>query len=122
VYPQDGLDDITRGARGRNLRDRPFGDLISEVAGQTSTLVRREIRLAQAELTEKGRHAGRGGGMLWGAAAVAVLAAGALTAAIVAGALARAGRERLKPATQRIPDTPEEGVECVETRTGSAAR
>ncbi|WP_117214648.1 phage holin family protein [Allorhizocola rhizosphaerae] len=43
-------------------------DLIKKATDQMSTLVRDEIRLAQAELAEKGRHAGIGIGMFGGAA------------------------------------------------------
>ena len=44
------------------LRERPIGDLVKQLAAQTSTLVRQEIDLARAELTEKGRVAGQGAG------------------------------------------------------------
>jgi hypothetical protein len=46
------------------LRERPVGDLVKQLAGQTSTLVRQETDLAKAELTEKGRTAGKGAGLL----------------------------------------------------------
>ena len=48
-------------------RDRPIGDLVKDLAGQTSTLIRQEIELAQAELSQKGKQAGKGAGMLAGA-------------------------------------------------------
>ena len=35
-------------------RERGMGELVKELAGQTSTLVRQEIKLAQAEVTQKG--------------------------------------------------------------------
>lgn len=47
--------------------DRPLGELVQDLSRQTSTLIRQEMRLAQAELTEKGRHAGKGAGMFGGA-------------------------------------------------------
>ena len=47
-----------------DARERPIGELVKDLAGQTSTLVRQEIQLAQAELTSKGKLAGRGVGML----------------------------------------------------------
>ena len=43
-------------------RERPIGDLVKDLAGQTSTLVRQEIELAQAELSQKGKVAGKGAG------------------------------------------------------------
>src|SRR3954449_5394652 len=67
-------------------RERPIGELVKDLAGQTSTLVRQEIKLAQAELTTKGKVAGRGAGMLAGAAVAALLMLGALTACLI-GAL-----------------------------------
>src|SRR4051794_14850616 len=65
-------------------RERPIGELVKDLAGQTSTLVRQEIKLAQAELTTKGKVAGRGAGMLAGAAIAALLMLGALTACLIA--------------------------------------
>ena len=65
-------------------RERPIGELVKDLAGQTSTLVRQEIQLAQAELTSKGKLAGRGAGMLAGAAVAGLLALIALTACLIA--------------------------------------
>ena len=67
-----------------DARERPIGELIKELAGQTSTLVRQEIQLAQAELTSKGKTAGRGVGMLVGAAIAGLLALIALTWGLIA--------------------------------------
>src|SRR3954468_24218718 len=64
-------------------RDRGIGELVKDLANQTSTLVRQEIKLAQAEVTEKGKLAGRGAGMLAGAAVAALRALGARTALLV---------------------------------------
>src|SRR5215210_2468070 len=65
-------------------RDRPVGELVKELAGQTSTLVRQEIQLAQAELSSKGKLAGRGAGLLAGAAVTGLLALIGLTAVLTA--------------------------------------
>src|SRR3954451_6507278 len=64
-------------------RDRGIGELVKDLPNQTSTLVRQEIKLAQAEVTEKGKSAGRGAGLLAGAAVAALLMLGALTALII---------------------------------------
>src|SRR3954471_24810121 len=64
-------------------RERPIGELVKDLAGQTSTLVRQEIKLAQAEVTQKGKVAGKGAGMLAGAAVAALLMLGALTALLI---------------------------------------
>ena len=66
---------------GRDARERPIGELVKDLSPQTSTLVRKEIELAQAELQQKGKVAGKGAGMLVGAARCGLLALGALTAA-----------------------------------------
>jgi hypothetical protein len=60
-------------------------DLVQDLTRQTSTLVRQEMRLAQAELAEKGRHAGKGAGMFGGAGVVALYGVGALVAAAILG-------------------------------------
>src|SRR5215216_7289537 len=65
--------------------DRPLGELVQDVSRQTSTLIRQEMRLAQAELAEKGRHAGKGAGMFGGAGVVALYGVGALVAAAILG-------------------------------------
>ena len=67
-------------------RDRGIGELVKDLAGQTSTLVRQEIKLAQAEVTQKGKLAGKGAGMLAGAGVTALLGLGALTALLIIAA------------------------------------
>ena len=134
---------------GEDVRDRPVGELVKQLADQTSTLVRQEIDLAKAELTLKGREAGRGAGLYGAAGVVGLLAAGALTAflimlldgalanwlsalivgvvfAAVAGALAMAGRNRMKRAAPPVPEqtveTVKEDVEWAKTQRESAQR
>jgi MFS family permease len=129
------------------LRERPIGDLVKQLAGQTSTLVRQEIDLAKAELTEKGRVAGQGAGMFGGAGVVGLLAAGALTACVilalskvvpdwlaalivalvlgaVAAVLALQGRNRVRAATPPVPEktveTVKEDVEWAKSQRPSA--
>src|SRR5215204_3201703 len=65
--------------------DKSLGELVQDLSRQTSTLIRQEMRLAQAELTEKGRHASKGAGMFGGAGLVALYGVGALIAAAVLG-------------------------------------
>src|SRR5919112_2975445 len=69
----------------RPEQDKPLGELVQDLSRQTSTLIRQEMRLAQAELTEKGRHAGKGAGMFGGAGLVALYGVGALIAAAILG-------------------------------------
>jgi MFS family permease len=133
----------------QDLRERPIGDLVKQLADQTSTLVRQEMELAKAELAEKGKVAGKGAGLLGAAAVIGLLAAGALTAflimlldgalanwlsalvvAVVFGAIAAVlalqGRNRIKAATPPVPEqtveTVKEDVEWAKTRAGSAQR
>src|SRR5215208_8000793 len=65
--------------------DKPLGELVQDLSRQTSTLIRQEMRLAQAELAEKGRHASKGAGMFGSAGAIALYGVGALIAAAILG-------------------------------------
>ena len=65
--------------------DKSLGELVQDLSRQTSTLIRQEMRLAQAELTEKGKHASKGAGMFGGAGVIALYGVGALIAAAVLG-------------------------------------
>jgi hypothetical protein len=130
-----------------DLRERPIGDLVKQLASQTSTLVRQEIDLAKAEMSQKASTAGKGAGLMGGAAVVGLLAAGALTAclilvlseamdawlaalivAVVMGAVAAvlglAGRNKVREASPAVPEqtveTVKEDVEWAKTRTPSA--
>jgi Putative Actinobacterial Holin-X, holin superfamily III len=129
------------------LRERPIGDLVKQLAGQTSTLVRQEIDLAKAEMSQKASIAGKGAGLLGGAAVVGLLAAGALTACLIlalsevipdwlaalvvalvlgaiAAVLALQGRNRIRAATPPVPEqtveTVKEDVEWAKTQRPSA--
>ncbi|MFD3872670.1 phage holin family protein [Streptomyces sp. NPDC058623] len=58
--------------------------LVSRASQQISELVREEMRLARAEMTEKGKRFGTGGGLFGGAGLLGILAAQALVAAGIA--------------------------------------
>jgi uncharacterized membrane protein YqjE len=75
---------MATGQNGHDLRDRPTTELLRELSDQTTTLVRQEIELAKAELTQKGKRAGASAGMFGGAGLFGVFAFAALTTAIVA--------------------------------------
>ena len=64
-------------------RDESVSDLVKELSEQTSTLVRQEMRLAQAELQEKGKRAGIGAGMFGASGLVAFFGTATLIAAAV---------------------------------------
>ncbi|MDQ1012762.1 nitrate/nitrite transporter NarK [Streptomyces sp. V4I23] len=110
----------------RTRAEEPIGALVSDASQQISQLVRAEMRLAQAEMTQKGKRLGRGGGLFGGAGLVAVLGLQALVAAaiialalvlpwwasalivaavlfLVAAVLAAVGRKNIKQATPPAP-------------------
>ena len=129
-------------------RERGVGELVKDLASQTSTLVRQEIKLAQAEVAEKSKVAGRGAGLMAAAAAAALVMLGTLSGClvaaldaalplwlaalivtivwgIVAAVLAQMGRTSLRTATPPAPQTVEsvkEDIEWAKTRTGSGSR
>jgi hypothetical protein len=113
--------------------DATLGALVHDLTQQVPQLIRSEIRLAQAEMAEKGRRAGRGIGMFstagllafFGAACVvatAVLALAhavpdwlaALIVAVVlfvgAAIVAMLGRSEVRRATPPAPEQAIEGV------------
>jgi uncharacterized membrane protein YqjE len=128
---------------GHDLRDEPIGDLLKRLSQDTSTLVKQEMALARAELTEQGKRAGKGAGMLGGAGVAGLLTLGALTATVIgvldtamafwlaalivtvvwaaiAGVLALQGRNEIKEATPPAPQTVEtvkEDARWAKTRT-----
>ncbi len=65
------------------LNAQPLGDLVKQLAEQTSRLARLEVELARAGIQQKGREARAGAGMLAVAATLALLGLGALTACAV---------------------------------------
>jgi uncharacterized membrane protein YqjE len=110
-----------------DTRDRPAGELLRELSGQTTKLVRQEIDLAKAELSEKGKRAGIGAGMFGSAGLFGVLTLGVLTAcailalgtamagwlaalivglvyAGIAGVLALTGKTKVQQATPPVPE------------------
>jgi len=130
-----------------DLRERPLGEIASDLTRDVSLLVRQEVQLAKAEMAEKGRVAAPGLGMIGGAGLVGLMAAGALTAflilvlsiflpewgsALIVGAvfaatafvLAKQGKERVGEAGAPIPEqtieTVKEDVEWAKTRATSA--
>lgn len=66
-------------------QDRSTGELLSALTEQVSTLVRDEMRLARAEMSEAGKRYGVGAGMFGGAGLVALYGLGVLIAAAVLG-------------------------------------
>lgn len=59
------------------------GELVNRLTQQSTELIRSELRLAQAEMTEKAKHAGVGVGLFGGAGVIALYGVGALIATII---------------------------------------
>jgi uncharacterized membrane protein YqjE len=110
--------------------DEPIGAVVHRLSEQVPELVRSEVRLAQAELTQKGKAAGLGLAGFGAAGVLALYGLGAFLAAgiaalalvlpvwaaalivggavfLVAGALALFGKKEIAQAT---PATPERAV------------
>ena len=140
---------MERSAQNNDLRQEPIGDLLKRLSQETTQLVRQEIELAKAEMTEKGKRAGTGAGMFGAAGVVGLLALGALTAFLImlldgalanwlsalivavvygaiAGVLALRGRTKVHEAGPPVPEqtveTVKEDVQWAKTRTRSAER
>ncbi|HVE56887.1 MAG TPA: phage holin family protein [Pyrinomonadaceae bacterium] len=65
--------------------ERSLGDLFSDLASETGTLIRQEVTLAQTELTKKATSVGKNVGYLVVGGAVGYAAALSLIAAIIIG-------------------------------------
>jgi Putative Actinobacterial Holin-X, holin superfamily III len=116
-------------------QERSTGELVRSLSEQVSVLVRDELKLAQLEMTRKGKQAGVGVGMLGGGAVIALYGVGCLLAcaiialsgvvaawlaALIVGAALLAvaaatvlvGKGRLAQAT---PPVPGEAVDSIKT-------
>lgn len=129
--------------------DRPIGELLSQLAEETSTLVQQELQLFKAEMTDKGKRAGLGVGMVGAGGLLALYALAALTTCVIAalslavqvwlaalivalvygaaaGILALRGKkqvqEALPPAPEQTVQTVKEDVEWAKTRAESGRR
>jgi hypothetical protein len=130
-------------------RDESMGQLFKALSDDFSTLVRQELRLAQAEMTQKGKAVGVGMGMFGGAGLIGFLALQALTAclvallatatkvwvaaliitaayAVVAGVLALMGKRKASEATPPVPEqtteTLKENVQWAKTQLPSGKK
>ncbi len=70
--------------RQADLRELPAGELVSRLSQQVSQLVRDELRLALAELKQKGKRAGIGAGLAGAAGVISLFGLGALVVAVIA--------------------------------------
>jgi uncharacterized membrane protein YqjE len=132
-----------------SARDQSTGDLVKALSQQTSELVRKEVDLAKAELTEKGKKAGVGAGIFGAGGLLALFGLACLTAALIAGlsegmdtwvaalivgviylagagVAALMGREKIREATPLAPEqaieTTKEDVQWAKTQIRSETR
>ncbi|WP_406301300.1 phage holin family protein [Streptomyces sp. NBC_00885] len=119
----------------RQDSDASVSELVRQASAQISQLARQELALAQAEMLDKGKRFGIGGGLLGGAGAVGLIALQALAATAIvalgliwplwgsaltvtvvllaaAGALTAMGRKQVGKAA---PPTPEQAIDSVKS-------
>ena len=120
--------DSSPGAPGQQRDDRSLGEIVGDISSNLSALVRQEIDLAKTELKQEASTAGKGIGMLAGAAVTGLLVLiflswtiiwlldnvmpvelaaliVALFWAVVTGVLASMGRKKLREANPQLPQT-----------------
>jgi Putative Actinobacterial Holin-X, holin superfamily III len=113
--------------------EHSVAELMQQLTEQTTRLTQKEIELAKAEMSVKGRRIGIGAGAFSAAGLLALFALGAATAAailglataledwvaalivaavylVVAGVLALVGRARVQAATPPVPEQTAESV------------
>ena len=74
---------VLNGSPARPTTDQSTSELVQKASEQLTRLVRDEIALAKAELTEKGKHAGKGAGLFGGGGVLALYGVGAMFATII---------------------------------------
>ena len=110
-------------------------ELVHRLSDQSTTLLRQEMRLIQAEMQEKAKQAGAGAGMMTAAAVLALGGFGAIVAGlvlaigeglalwlsafivaagllVVAGIVALVGKRKVAEA---VPPKPEEAIDSIRT-------
>lgn len=125
--------DVAEGRSPRATGEPSTAELLHRATEQLSRLVRDELALARAELTEKGRHAGIGVGLFGGGGALALYGLGALLVALVlllaqvmpawiaaaivavvlfaaAAGLALSGRRQIRRSAPPVPTAAVDGV------------
>ena len=79
------MDHVGDGGKAPPAQERSTGELVKSLSEQVSVLIRDELKLAQLEVTRKGKQAGMGIGMLGGSGVIALYGVGCLLAfAIIA--------------------------------------
>ncbi|MFF3418529.1 phage holin family protein [Streptomyces sp. NPDC002698] len=73
-----------QGPLAHDVGHEPVGELVQQASQQLTELVRGEMKLAQAEMKEKGKRYGKSGGLLGGASLAGFLMLQALVASAIA--------------------------------------
>jgi hypothetical protein len=115
--------------------EHSIGELVKMMSEQASVLIRDELKLAQLEMTSKGKQAAVGAGMFGASGLVALYGAGCLIACAIiaisgvlaawlaaliigaallaaAGIVALLGRRRMRKATPPLPEQAVAGVKA----------
>ena len=126
--------DAENAARPR-VAEPSTAELVQRASEQISRLVRDELALAKAELTEKGKHAGIGIGLFGGSGVIALYGVGAAIATVIialaivlplwlaalivtvglfllAGLLALVGRMQVKRAVPVMPTEAKDSIQA----------
>ena len=130
------MENLANGAQAPVDHEQPSaGELVKRLSEQVSVLVRDELKLAQLEMSRKGKQAGVGAGMLGGSGLIAFYGVGCLLAcaiiglsrvvqpwlaALIVGAallalgavVALLGKARLSKATPPVPEQAAESVKA----------
>jgi Putative Actinobacterial Holin-X, holin superfamily III len=77
------MKNLADGAQPPAVHERSTADLVKLLSEQISMLVRDELKLAQLEMTRKGKQAGVGAGMLGGGGLIALYGLGCLIACAI---------------------------------------
>lgn len=73
-----------QGPLAHDVEHEPVGELVQQASQQLTELVRGEMKLAQAEMKEKGKLYGKSGGLFGGASLAGFLMLQALVASVIA--------------------------------------
>lgn len=129
------MEHTASGVQPPATQDSSVGELVKQLSEQVSVLVRDELKLAQLEMTRKGKQAGVGAGLLGGGGLAALYAVGCLLACailalgrvvepwlaalivgaallLISGVAALRGKARLARATPPVPAGAVESVKA----------
>ena len=142
MEPERNLNSNANAGADPDAGEASISELMQRLSDQTSALARKEIELAKAEVTQKGKRLGIGAGAFGVAGVVGLFAFGALTAAlimllgtavddwlaaaivavvyaVVGGALALAGKRQVEagspPVPERAIESTKQDVEAAKT-------